>query len=815
MWLLSFPATAQSWHWARQANPVVGNSKQITAAATDQHGNVYVTGSFRGPLQLGAVTLSASTTYLQMFVAKIDSSGQWRWARQVTGGTTSTGLGITTDPAGNVIVTGRFAGQPTFGTTPLTNSSGILYEGFVTRLSPSGQWLWTVSSPGRWQGTCLAADSRGIYVGGHYDDSPVFGPSTLGNGLGDSDGFVARLSPSGQWLWGQQIGGPFGESVSGLAIDSSGHAFLSGTTDNGTTTFGPLQVTRPLPGTGDAFAARLDPAGQWRWARVWGGPNYDVGNAIALDASGDAYVTGKFGDQMTFDQVSLATSYPNASTLFIAKLAGLTGQCQWARAPTGAHLAQGTTVCVNPGGQVFVGGRNEGGTAIFGTDTVVTDDIDIFILELSSQGEWQSVLATHNTNPDHNGDIRLNGLAIAPSGYLHAAGSLFVMPQLGFGADTLSSSVPSGANLFVTSIRPGIPRLSGTFPRPHATSVPRTTNPTLRFSAPPLPDSAATARFSVYGSLTGRRAGTTGQSPFLRSFNPTTDFLPGEHVSVSITATLPNQPAQPLVYSFSTASAGPGTFTGAAEAASGTTPRRVVAADFNADGHVDIASIGHGQTGAGSHPLVLALNDGVGNFPDTTRLPLPATGNRLLACADLNADGRPDLLVSLPDSLIGSVRALLNTGSATFTPSLPVPVGPRPTALITGDVDGDGDLDFLTANGADSTLSLRLNDGAGTFSPAPDITPGTPADDAHLADLDGDYDLDLIIHSYAMGRLSCLSNTGTGTFTPAGTLTVSPGPYPLTIADFDADGDVDILSGPGSIFLWPNTGSGTFAASTR
>ena len=144
----------------------------------------------------------------------------------------------------------------------------------------------------------IAIDGSGnVYVAGRTETTNF--PTTLnpfqGSNAGSLDGFVAKLNPAGNELvYSTYLGGNHADAVTGIAIDGSGSAYVAGHTwsTNFPTTLNPFQGSNA--GEGDAFIAKLNPAGnELVYSTYLGGNADDAAYAIAIDGSGNAYVAGR------------------------------------------------------------------------------------------------------------------------------------------------------------------------------------------------------------------------------------------------------------------------------------------------------------------------------------------------------------------------------------------------------------------------------------------------------------------------------------------------------------------------------------------
>jgi|GEM_PF-790024 len=184
-----------------------------------------------------------------------------------------------------------------------------------------------------------------------------------------------------------------------------------------------------------------------------------------------------------------------------------------------------------------------------------------------------------------------------------------------------------------------------------------------------------------------------------------------------------------------------------------------------------------------------------------------------MAIGDVNGDGNVDLLAANGGSNTVSIR--LGNGTGTFSGSVNVPVGVLPEHVVLGDVDADGDLDFVVAIPNSNLVNVRLNNGSGTFSNGTDAAVGTNPYQVFLADANGDGSLDLFAANVNANTVSVRLNNGLGVFN-AGSQDVAVGSTPrsLAIGDVDNDGDVDIATAnstsPGSVSVRLNNGLAVF-----
>ena len=375
-------AQIPEWQWAIQAGGTIYDVG--FGIAIDYAGNNYVTGYFEGTATFGSYTLTSVDE--DIFVAKIDATGNWLWATRAGGYSLDGGRAIAIDNAGNSYVTGYFSETATFGPYSLTSSGER--EIFVAKMDVAGNWLWaTIAGGTGWDfGYGITIDDAGnSYVTGYFECTAIFGSYSLtSNGYYNSDIFVAKMDANGNWQWATQAGGTDWDYGKGITIDDAGNSYVTGWFNN-IVTFGSYSLT--CNGITDIFVAKMDAYGNWQWATQAGGTHQDVGYSITTDNVGNSYVTGKFNGTAAFGSYSLTSS--GYSDIFVAKMDAI-GNWQWATQAGGSfpYGDSGNAITIDDDGNSYVTGYFYG-TATFGYYSLTSsDENDIFVAKMDSNGNW-------------------------------------------------------------------------------------------------------------------------------------------------------------------------------------------------------------------------------------------------------------------------------------------------------------------------------------------------------------------------------------------------------------------------------------------
>jgi hypothetical protein len=376
------------------------------STTTDAADNVYVIGFFLSTVTFGSTTLTNSGNY-DVFVVKYNASGAVQWAVNGGGANDDRGSGIAVDGSGNVYVTGFFSSATaTFGAITLTSSGSE--DVYVAKYNASGVAQWAVKGGGASfdRGNGIAVDgSSNVYVTGQFSSATAtFGSTTLTN-TGGSDVFVVKYNTSGVVQWAVKGGGTSGDTGNGIAVDGSGNAYVTGQFSSTTATFGSTTLTNT--GGSDVFVVKYNTSGVVQWAVNDGGTQTERVNSIAIDGSGNIYVTGFFSSATaTFGAITLTSS--GSEDVYVAKY-NTSGVVQWAVKGSGTSSEVGYGISVDGSGNVYVTGQFSSTTATFGSTTLTnTGGSDVFVVKYNTFGLVQWEVKSGGTGNDFGFGIAVN-----------------------------------------------------------------------------------------------------------------------------------------------------------------------------------------------------------------------------------------------------------------------------------------------------------------------------------------------------------------------------------------------------------------------
>lgn len=435
---------AQKLQWVKQLGSN-GWDKGISIAA-DKDGNVYTAGHFLDSIDFDPGTgvyplISAGSE--NIFITKLDASGNFVWAKQIATSDWVACNAMTLDEKGNIYLVGSF-----LGTVDFDPSANVHHESstddihtFILKLNSDGALVWVKQLGGilSINTYAITIDQQGnVYTIGYFDATVDFDPGQgvyYMSALGYSDIFVSKLDSTGNFVWAKQMSGDMGEVGYAIVVDHDQNIYTTGTFtatvdfDPGIGTF-TLQVNDPTDA--DIFLCKLDAQGDFLWAKQLGGMEahtiaidytgnillagigYNswnsvsifkidpLGNslwtqeipaytcwALAVDSLSHLYLTGQYSGNKDFDpglDSFTLTSTGNTDS-YILKL-DANGDFVWAISLGGTEQVWSQSIAVAPHDKVYTTGYFDG-TADFDPDTAIvsltsTGSYDVFIQKLES-----------------------------------------------------------------------------------------------------------------------------------------------------------------------------------------------------------------------------------------------------------------------------------------------------------------------------------------------------------------------------------------------------------------------------------------------
>ena len=316
--------------------------------------------------------ISLSVTMCAVYICSLSAFGQsptYLWAKTLIGNVESIQRATVVDASGNVYISGVFFGTVDFDPGPGDASITPSPYGcniYIAKYDANGNYLWAKNIPiaATYGGNLITLDgSSNIYISGFFlgtnvDFDPGPGTAFLSSSGGSNDAYMAKYDANGNYLWAKQIGSTGDDRGNEILTDASGNVLLTGTFSL-TVDFDPGAGVANLTsaGTTDIFLAKYNAAGVFQWVKQIGGTAGDDVRDIALDNSGNIFLTGNFNLTADFDPGPMAANLTSAggTDVFITKY-DVSGNYLWTRRFGGTVNDGGSALKADGAGNIFVTG---------------------------------------------------------------------------------------------------------------------------------------------------------------------------------------------------------------------------------------------------------------------------------------------------------------------------------------------------------------------------------------------------------------------------------------------------------------------------
>jgi len=288
--------------WAIKAGGM--GSDRATAVACDASGNIYVTGYYYGTAQFGSFTLNSVNNTQDIFIAKLNSSGTFLWAKSAGGNLAETPYAIAVDNQSNVVITGEFQGTATFGTQAITSAvnpytNNASFDVFTCKYDASGNFIWLQQGSAHFddRGIDIGTDANGnVFVCGQFSDTITFN-QTHNNQISNAV-FLIKYNSSGQEQWFVKAGA-INSIANGLVVDNNNDVYITGDYTGNLTFFG-TALNNTLNGafSNRVFLVKYSNAGNYIWGKEDASSSYVSSKDVALDQNNNPCIYGEFDCRM-------------------------------------------------------------------------------------------------------------------------------------------------------------------------------------------------------------------------------------------------------------------------------------------------------------------------------------------------------------------------------------------------------------------------------------------------------------------------------------------------------------------------------------
>lgn len=435
----------------------VGPMVTVNTSTVDQSGDQIVAGYFKGTQQFDPAGSSAGIVTAggtgDIYVAKYAADGSFLSVTQMAGASGSSGIAfnVTTDSSGDIYLGGKFSGTVSFGTTVLSASD---QDGFVARVSASGNVLWAqaVNGTGAQEVDKVTVDASGNVVAAGYNGS---------------NSQIEKYDSSGTPLWSAQFGSTSGgtATTSGLALDSSGNIYVCGGF-TGTVDFNPGAGVKNVTAgpNSNGYVLKLSSSGAFGWVSPFLTQNSSARTGtsqLAIASNGNIVVGGYYRGSVDFDPGNRVRTLPYSTSGsnvygggFITTLNSSGSLVRAFQAGDGWSSVGALTLDASD--NVYVTGNFQGAdtgapsTEHIGTASFTTmGGVDMFAAKWSSTGVFQWAVTLDGTGSE----FASNGINMDSFGNVYISGSTF-SPDLYFGGTTaiLNNSMPGKSKGFMIKL---------------------------------------------------------------------------------------------------------------------------------------------------------------------------------------------------------------------------------------------------------------------------------------------------------------------------------------------------------------------------
>lgn len=331
--------------------------------------------------------------------------------------------------------------------------------GTIPSLEAQVNYAWAKNVGGGGLEYCYAVSSDksgNVYSTGYFQGTADLDPGTGTSNftsVGAQDVFVIKVDVAGNFVWARQIGGAGNDQGYAITTDTGGNIYAAGYF-SGTVDFDPGTGTSNMTAVNgaDVFICKLDPSGNFIWAKQMGGPGFDQPVSVIVDTPGNIYTAGYFQSTADFDPGAGVSPLVSGGGFdaFISKL-DASGNFVWAKRLGGNGYDFCNGMAVDAAGNVYTTGIFQN-TADFDPGTGTANLIgmggyDAFICKLNASGDYVWAKQAGNINNDYG-----TGVGVDAAGNVYATGHFETTVDFDPGAGTVNLTSNGAADIYVLKL---------------------------------------------------------------------------------------------------------------------------------------------------------------------------------------------------------------------------------------------------------------------------------------------------------------------------------------------------------------------------
>ncbi|MFC2116986.1 T9SS type A sorting domain-containing protein, partial [Bacteroidota bacterium] len=371
----------------------------------DNDGDIIILGEFIGTIKFGSIELN-SQGLRDIFIAKCDTIGNWKWAFNIGGDYEDFGKTLEINNNNDVIVFGSYSHQSYFGDSLILAVGPDFNNSFLAKFNEQGEFMWVhnLGTRQEYEGDLAIDINDNIYITGSFGESIRFGETILKNNLFYGI-YAAKCNSNGTWIWAEQANGNNPSCIAtseGICVDNIGNITITGYYNGDNLIFGSDTLDGPDGEGNEMYIAHSNSSGNWEWAIQGGGAHSEWPSCIEIDDSGSFIIAGIFDGTAIFGDYELEVTWD--INMFLAKYTK-DGLWEMATQSKGNSSVEPEDIDVIEN-IIYVTGSFYFDSATFGDAVLYSNgESDFFVAQCDNSGNWISANSAGGSQNDRGNSI--------------------------------------------------------------------------------------------------------------------------------------------------------------------------------------------------------------------------------------------------------------------------------------------------------------------------------------------------------------------------------------------------------------------------